>query len=263
MTSSSSLPTKFPRLTRGTTLVHIDFLITGIVMTFLGPMLPALAARWSLNDNQSGALIFAQFFSSMFGMLLSGILVGRWGYRLTLMTGLVLMPCGMVLIAFGPWLEGMISICILGVGYGITTPAGNLRTAEVYRDQSASALNVINAVWGVGAMSSPFLLALALGAHKPWIFLFSTAAALLLLLLVFAVSRFHPDQRRKQSSSANPASLWATPVLPLVCLLFFVYVGTETSLGSWVAMYARRLSPPERSFSTITPSFFWGAILAG
>jgi hypothetical protein len=35
-------------------------------------MLPSLSARWSLSDAQSGSLIFAEFFSSMFGMLLSG-----------------------------------------------------------------------------------------------------------------------------------------------------------------------------------------------
>lgn len=262
MTSTSSWRS-FPLVTRGTALVHVDFLLTGIVMTFLGPMLPVLSARWSLSDTQSGSLIFAQFFSSMFGMLLSGVLVRRLGYRLTLMIGLVLMPYGMVLIAFGPWLVGIVSTCVLGVGYGITTPAGNLRTAEVYPERSASALNVINAVWGIGAMSSPFLLALALRAHKPWLFLFSTAAALLILLLVLAVSRFDPDRRLQAAASGNPRSLWTMPLLPLVCLLFFVYVGTETSLGSWVAMYARRVSPGEHSLSTMTPSFFWGALLAG
>ncbi|PYV64167.1 MAG: hypothetical protein DMG97_35690, partial [Acidobacteria bacterium] len=62
-----------PVATSGTALVYTDFLLTGIVMTFLGPMLPILSARWSLSDARSGSLIFAQFFSSMFGMFSSGI----------------------------------------------------------------------------------------------------------------------------------------------------------------------------------------------
>lgn len=158
----SSRPSPDPRVqlpvsTNGAVLVHLDFVLTGVVMTFLGPMLPALSARWSLTDEQAGYLLFAQFFSSMFGMLSSGVSVQRIGYRLTFILGLLLMASGMALLTSGPWLLGMIAVCVLGFGHGITTPAGNLRTAEVNPGRSASALSVINAVWGVGAVSSRFL----------------------------------------------------------------------------------------------------------
>src|SRR5437868_5793729 len=165
MGSTATSSRGIPLATSGTALLHLDFLLTGIVMTFLGPLLPLLSVRWGLSDERAGYLIFAQFFSSMFGMLLSGILVQRIGYRLTLMIGAVFMGAGMVLLVSGPFLMGIVSVCVLGVGYGITSPAGNLRTAEANPERSASALNVINAVWGIGAMSSPFLLAAAQNAH--------------------------------------------------------------------------------------------------
>src|ERR1700756_5206358 len=184
-----------PFTTSGTVLLHIDFLLTGIVMTFLGPMLPILSARWSISDEKSGTLIFVEFFTSMFGMLLSNTLVQRRGYRVTLIVGLLLMSLGMFLLASGSYWSGILSVGILGFGYGITTPAGNLRTAEIDPVRSASALNVINAVWGIGAMSSPFLLAIADRAHHPAWFLYSTSAALLALLVVLAISRFVPDSR--------------------------------------------------------------------
>lgn len=263
MTSVAAPPRAFRITTSGTAFIHVDFLITGVVMTFLGPMLPHLASRWSLNDSQSGTLIFAEFFSSMFGMLLSGLLVQRVGYRLTLMVGLVLMPAGMTLLAFSNFALGIVAICIFGVGYGVTTPAGNLRTAEINPERSASALNVINAVWGVGAMSSPFLVAIALRVHRPDIFLFGTSAALLVLLVILTFSHFVPDTHAEAGQILQASSLWTLKILPLICLLFFVYVGSETSFGNWVAMYARRLAPADRTFATLTPSFFWGAILAG
>src|SRR5216683_2402103 len=99
---SSALPKmKFGIATSGTVLIHADFLLTGIVMTFLGPMLPTLSSRWALTDEQAGYLGFAQFFSSMFGMLSSGALVIRLGYRVTFIIGLLLMATGMVLLADG------------------------------------------------------------------------------------------------------------------------------------------------------------------
>src|SRR5436305_8178673 len=179
--------------TSGTALVYTDFLLTGIVMTFLGPMLPILAARWSLTDAQSGSLIFAQFFSSMFGMLASGVSVQRQGYRFTLIIGALLMALGMALLASGTWGMGVIAVSVLGVGYGRTTPAGNLRTAEINPESSASALNVVNAAWGIGAMSSPFLVALAQREHHPSYFLYGTAGALLVLFFALLLTRFVPD----------------------------------------------------------------------
>jgi FHS family glucose/mannose:H+ symporter-like MFS transporter len=254
----------FPVTTDGTVLLHIDFVLAGIVMTFLGPMLPSLSARWSLNDTQSGSLIFAEFFSSMFGMLLSGISVQRLGYRRTLMIGLTLMPLGVALLAFGPWLMGIACICVFGVGYGMTTPAGNLRTAEINPERSASALSVINAVWGIGAMSSPFLVDLALRSRQPKLFLFGSAGSLVLLFLALALSRFVPDAHVEQSDqAANAQSVWQIRVLPLICALFFVYVGTETCFGNWVAMYARRMAPADHSTAIRMPALFWGALLAG
>src|ERR1043165_2654519 len=265
MNSGTLSPKRIPVITNGTTLVHLDFLLTGIVMTFLGPLLPILSARWSLSDVRAGYLIFTQFFSSMFGMLLSGLLVRRIGYRRTLMTGLALMASGMFLIAFGPYPLGIASVCILGIGYGITSPAGNLRTAETNPERRAAALNVLNAVWGIGAMSCPFLIALAQNAYRISFFLCGTAATVSAVLLAFSLTRFMPDTHTSASESgAQPGDgVWKSKTLPMICALFFIYVGTETSFGAWVATYAHRLDPADHSFWAIMPAFFWGSLLAG
>jgi FHS family glucose/mannose:H+ symporter-like MFS transporter len=253
-----------PVSTTGTTLVHVDFLVTGVVMTFLGPMLPVLTSRWSLTDEKAGYLLFAQFFSSMFGMLSSGPLVQRIGYRLTLIIGLLLMASGMALLASGPWLVGMTAVCVLGVGHGITTPAGNLRTGEVNPHRRASALNIINAVWGFGAVISPFLVNLAQRAHRLPLFLYGTAAALLILLPAFLFTRFEPDTRIHAAHSPAPGqSVWNNRLLPVICVLFFIYVGSETSFGGWLTLYSSRMGTGQHSFWAMPASFFWGALLAG
>ena len=263
MTSSIPARKRLPVATNGIALIHVDFLITGIVMTFVGPMLPILAARWSLTDAQSGSLIFVQFFSSMFGMLVSGLSVQRQGYRFTLIVGALLMASGMALVASGSWGMGIVAVSILGIGYGLTTPAGNLRTAEINPEKSASALNVVNAVWGIGAMGSPFLVALAQRERRPAYFLYGTAGALLVLLLGLLLTRFIPDTHANVESSPGAKSFWSDSALPLICALFFVYVGTETSFGAWIATYARRVDSRAHVLATVTPSFFWGAILLG
>ena len=264
MASGTSSTTALRVGNSGTILLHLDFLVTGIVMTFLGPMLPILAARWHINDAASGRLFLTQFVSSMFGMFLSAPMVQRQGYRLTFMIGLVFMACGVALLGSGPYWLGIIAVGTLGIGHGITTPAGNLRTAEVNPERSASALNVINAVWGVGAMSPAFLISIARHYQRPSWFLYGTSAMVVLLFVLFAVLPFERDSHEEATPShVAAAGHLAWPMVMLISTLLFVYVGTETAFGQWVATYAHRMQPADKNFWTLMPAFFYGAMLAG
>jgi fucose permease len=247
-----------------TLLVHINFLLTGIVMTFLGPMLPLLSVRWGINDALAGRLFLVQFVSSMLGMFCSAPTVQRYGYRTTFIIGLILMATGMTVLGGASYWIGVVAVGILGAGHGITTPAGNLRTAEVNPQRSASALNVINAVWGIGAMSPSFLMDIARKLHHPAWFLYGTAIALVLLLLAFAVFPFVPDSNVPAiQSGVRRVGKWPNAsMLMIVAAVFFLYVGAETAFGQWVATYAHRLEPG-RTLWTVMPSFFYGALLAG
>jgi MFS transporter, FHS family, glucose/mannose:H+ symporter len=262
--NSSALSDQTGSSSPATALVHANFLITGIVMTFLGPMLPLLAARWGINDALAGRLFLVQFVSSMVGMFCSAPTVQRYGYRTTFIIGLALMATGMTVLGAASYWIGVVAVGILGAGHGITTPAGNLRTAEVNPQRSASALNVINAVWGIGAMSPAFLMDIARKLHHPAWFLYGTAIALALLLLAFVALPFVPDSHRPATkSSASPTAGWPNAsLLLLIAIIFFLYVGAETAFGQWVATYAHRLEP-NRSLWTLMPSFFYGALLAG
>jgi MFS transporter, FHS family, glucose/mannose:H+ symporter len=250
---------------KGNILVHADFVLTGVVMTVLGPMLPVLSGRWRLNDAQAGYLFIAQFLTSVLGMMLSGILVERIGYRRTLTFGLVLMAAGMALLARAGWVLGLAAVSIYGVGFGSNTPAGNLFAAEANPESRASALNLLNASWGVGAMGCPLLIATAQRAQRLHLFFYALAAALLGLAASLSWVRFEVDSRRTRAERPGGATLgvWNNRSLPWVAALFFIYVGTETSIGGWVASYARRMDLGSHTFWALTPSFFWGAMLVG
>ncbi len=250
---------------KGTALVHADFIVTGVVMTMLGPLLPMFSARWLLNDAQAGYLFVAQFATSMLGMLLSGFLVERLGYRRTLRIGLVLMAAGVAMLVRANWTLGLVAVSVYGVGFGSNTPAGNLFIADTNPGNRAAALNLLNSSWGIGAMGCPLLVAWAQRSQHVPLFFDGTAATLLALAAGLSWVQFSADQRpagheRPAGASAGPAS---HRLVFFVAVLFFVYVGTENSLGGWVASYARRLDLGSRAFWATTPSFFWGALLLG
>ena len=236
-----------------------------MVMTVVGPILPVLSARWSLTDMQAGYLFFAQFASSCVGMLMSGVMVQKIGYRLTLMTGLFLMAVGIGLLAHANWPLGIIGVCIFGVAFGTNTPATNLFVAEANLPKSAPALSLVNSSWGIGAMSCPLIVALAQRLHHVTLFLYALAAALIVLVICFAQVRFSADEPAaisEQSPGEGPIA-WGHHFLPMVLILFFTYVGTEAAVGGWVASYAKRIDSVSSTFWAVTPAFFYGALLVG
>jgi fucose permease len=197
-------------------------------------------------------------------MFYSAPAVQRYGYRTTFIMGLTLMATGMTVLGAASYWIGVVAVGILGAGHGITTPAGNLRTAEVNPQRSASALNVINAVWGIGAMSPAFLMDIARKLHHPAWFLYGTAIVLAVLLLAFAAFPFVPDSNTPaiQSGDRRTGKWPNASMLLIIAAVFFLYVGAETAFGQWVATYAHRLEPG-RTLWTVMPSFFYGALLAG
>src|SRR5262249_28126069 len=163
---------------KGTVLAHVDFVLSGIVMTLLGPLLPVLSIRWQLDDMHAGYLFTAQYIASIVGMLGSTLLVKRRGYRITMIAGLVLMIVGIALLAQAGRMLGFTSIGIFGIGFGLTTPTVNLFVARANPGRSAAALNLVNSSWGVGAMGAPLLIGMAVRLRQVPAFLYGVAFAL-------------------------------------------------------------------------------------
>src|SRR5258708_25734435 len=74
------------------------FVVNGIVITFIGPMLPVLKAKWGLDDSRAGLFSLVQFSASLTGVLLSSALVSAKGFKPAIKLGLPLLGVGFVLL---------------------------------------------------------------------------------------------------------------------------------------------------------------------
>jgi FHS family glucose/mannose:H+ symporter-like MFS transporter len=254
-----------PGTSTGTYLVHAAFVLTGVMVTLLGPMLPLLSARWALNDTQAGYLFTAQFAASILGSSLCAVLLPRYGYRWTLLLGLGLMAVAAGVLAEATWIGGLVAIFLNGGGFGIAIPAANLFVADAYPDKRASALNLLNFSWGIGAVGCPFVLAALQRSQHGQLFLYGMAGSLVLLTICFFLIPFTSGSRPRAATRPTkvPPAIWKSRLAVVLAVLFFLYVGTEVSLGGWVATYARRIEIGSQTFWAMTPSFFWGALLLG
>ncbi len=138
---------------------YLSFIPIGIATVLLGPMLPTLSARWSLDYAQAGALFTAQYLASTCAVALSGVLVSRWGFRFAINFGLSVMALGLAFLLSGPRWLGVLCIAAYGAGLGLAVPAANLLVAAVNTARRSAALNLLNFFWSLGAVACPFLVA--------------------------------------------------------------------------------------------------------
>jgi FHS family glucose/mannose:H+ symporter-like MFS transporter len=245
-------------------LLHTGFILTGIVNTMLGPLLPLLSSRWTLSDVGAGNLFVAQFLGSMAGVTASSLLVPRRGPRFVLALGLCAMGVGSSGVGLVNWSSGIAPLFLLGMGLGLTIPTTNLLISEMYPHKRAAALNLINLSWGVGAVTCPFLVAVFLRANRSQHFLYGVAVLLFILTSVLTrmpFSTVHVTNTR-DSGSVKRAATWRSRYVPILGAIFFLYVGTEASIGGWIASYAKRTLPIGTPW-VLTPSFFWASLLLG
>lgn len=251
-------------------LTYSSFLLIGIMNTFLGPALPELSSRWQLNDAQAGSLFFAQFTGSMAGSGASGWLLRRLPIPLLLAVGYSLLAVSVALLGISAWDAGIFAIFATGIGLGFTIPATNLMIAEINRERSAGALNLLNLVWGIGALLCPPLFSFFTRQSRFTGLLFGLGVLLALSALGFARNLAISTQTEPHSETvaAGPAvgsafRSWISPYALLTGLLIFIYVGIETSVGGWLASYTQRLGSSAQRFWAITPFLFWSGLLVG
>lgn len=247
-----------------TLAAYASFVPIGIATVLLGPMLPTLSARWSLNYSQAGALFTAQYLASTLAVALSGVLVSRWGFRFAIKAGLLLMSAGVALLLAGPRIMGIVCIGVYGGGMGLAVPAANLLVAEVNPGRRSSTLNLLNFCWSAGAVACPFLVAAATKGQHIVLFLALVAGFGLLVAVGIAAMPSHFAEPSATVAGQKPSAIpWKQSTLPVLGALFLLYVGIENGFGGWIASYAKSLGNLTPAVAVMTPSFFYTAMLLG
>jgi fucose permease len=176
------------------------------------------------------------------------------------------MAAGLALLLSGPKILGIICIGAYGGGLGLAVPAANLLVAEVNPGRRSATLNLLNFFWSAGAVSCPFLVAVAARGHHVPLLLAIVAAFSLVVAVGIAVM---PSYVVEPSASTKAGPKIADVVRSrqgsflILAALFFVYVGTENGFGGWVASYSKSLGNLSPAMSLMTPSFFYAALMLG
>ncbi len=238
---------------------YLGFLLTGTLTTLLGPILPQLSQAWRLNDSQAGVLFAAQFLASLAGSLMGGTVAARLGAKRVVGGGLLICVAGLLLAALLSWPFGACGVPVWGLGLGLVIPLVNVTVAGLHATRRAEALNVLNFVWGLGAVTSGPMVAVVarFGLQRLLLTLAAVVFGSAAGVLFSACELPRPEQRASAGKTTRP--------IILICwtgLFLFLYVGVENGLSGWLPTYMTR------ELGTLvgaawTQAGFWTALLAG
>jgi fucose permease len=227
------------------------FLLAGLGTVLLGPILPALAHNWHIDDAQSGLLLAAKFAGSFLG----GVSVPR-RLRLGIASGMVSSCIGFTAFALSP---GLLTGCL---GLGQIIASTNILAGRRYRRHTGSALASLNFFWSLGAVVCGLIAAAVLprwGLRGP---LLSFAAMFLVAGLGgwIGTARSSPDT---VAASAPEAAALPRSILIHFALLLFLYGGLETCMTGWLTTYTLRFSDLRLLGGQSALVLMWSALTAG
>jgi FHS family glucose/mannose:H+ symporter-like MFS transporter len=246
-------------------LLHVSFVLIGVITTLLGPILPFFIHHWSLTDAQAGLFFTTQYFGSSFGVALTSVVLSRYGFSKVTAAGFIGFVLGFVFLGVGPWMLAALMISIIGIGYGLSNPAINLRGTQLPSKNIAAAVTLLNFSWTIGAVLCPFLvgpLIPAIGLRRFCLALAAASVVLVGLHIYFRAPAPNRAARSTHSMAEWLAHIRVPQAIPLL-MLFFLYVGVEVALGGWIASFEKRMPGKSAATLMMAPSVYYGFLLLG
>lgn len=245
---------------------YSGMLIFGIVMALLGSILPLLSQRARFDMADAGGLFLVMNFCMLVSMLGFGPLTDKFGKRLALVIGALLVAIALFLLGGADsYQQLLLCVMLLGVGGGALNGGTNILIADLHgqAQRKAAALNLLGIFFGFGAMLLPFFvgsLVATLGLNKIlYITLgISLAPAILFLALAFP----HPKQQQGFRISEAARVIGNRVVLLLGFVLFF-QSGNEFIVGGYTSLFLTNELKIPFNYASYLLALYWASIMLG
>lgn len=260
-------------------LAFIAFVALGMPDGLLGVGWPSIRADFSIPLDAIGlflATLVAGYMTSSFfsGTLLARLGVGRLLAASCLLTGAALIGYTLV----PQWWMMVVLGAFAGLGAGAIDAGLNTYVAAHFGE---GLMQWLHASWGVGVTIGPILMTLGLSALNTWRFGYQVVGGFQIVLAVcFVLTLAMWTQHQNSAPAGDEAEKRLTdyqtpmaetlrqPQVWLSILLFFLYVGAESSLGTWTYTLLTESRGVDQTLAGFFAGSYWftftiGRIAAG
>ncbi|MFN7947350.1 MAG: MFS transporter [Blastocatellia bacterium] len=234
----------------------------GLLISALGPTIPALAEQTASPLSQISYVFMARSLGFILGALVAGRLFDRASGHPVLAGGLFLLAGLAALIPAIPllWLLVLLFLA-LGLAGSAVSVGGNTLLLWANRERVGPLIGGLHFIWGVGAFTAPIIMARAVklsGGIGLGYWLLALASVPVCVWLLRLPSPAHPDKAAQAANGEVKVSL----AVMIWCFLF-LYTGTESCFGNWIFTYAVKTGLSNETGAAYLNSAFWGALTLG
>jgi fucose permease len=240
----------------------VAIFVYGMIAAMLGTILPDLSSRFQLTPRQNGTIALAQALGLMVASLGVGPLLDDFGKKVGLILGLALIFIALLAIPRSAGFRSIVVLLfLLGMGGGIVVTGANALTSDVGEAHRATALNLVNIFFGLGGLATPFISANLF--NRNWIRLCYTIAGLTLVTLAIqAAAHMPPPTGAGRFIFSDAGPVLGRPILFLLGLLLFLYVGCEVGVWNWLVRHLIAQGIPEsRALNILSLGFALGLLI--
>ncbi len=247
-------------------LAFFAFILIGASDATLGVALPGMSAHYHVDKGTIGLLFICNSIGYIIGSFNNGLLMEKLGNRLFLMCASVIFLLAALMISLMPPFV-VLGMVYLLLGLSIAMFDAGLNSYIAGLPNNTTWLNYLHAFYGAGALIGPAVAASLLALQRGWSSAYIVWGCMSLALL-FGVAFFFKESTPLQQEKASAEGNILTTVLKLrvvwlAAIFLMVYVGTESSLGSWGYSFLTEERHGSTLISGWTISGYWFGLMMG
>jgi len=230
----------------------LAFVLIGGTQALYGPSLPGFSQLFGVPVSTAGLVISAHGLGALAGVLSSVPLAGHPLARYRTGVAVTLLAVGALLVGLTRlWPVALLGALVIGLGYGALTVGLNSLFATGFGKRGAAMVNLLNALFGIGAILCPLLVGRATG-NVGFPFLVVALGAGLLAPLAFSLDDRVPVPATAQEAPSDQGKSLLVGFLVLLAL----GSGIEASSSGWNATYLVALGQTPATAASFTSLFY-------
>ncbi len=246
-------------------LLLAGFVLFGVAFTAAGAALPRIISTFGWSYTVSGLVLAASAAGYFLSSFLNGFLVQRVAPKTIMLVCLAIGALCMSLFARwpSPWLNLALNLGV-GMCQGALEVVSNLEVIHMEQGGQSRLMNLMHAVFCIGAILGPMAVASVLRSGLPLIAVFIAGGALFAVLVPWvAFVRFPRVREQHRQNEPGALQLLRQPLVLLMTVVILVYVGTEVGINSWASEYVVKVLGVSASTGALGVALFWVGLLAG
>lgn len=221
-------------------VIYLIFISLGLPDSLLGSGWPAMHAAFSVPSSYAGYVSMAISFMTIISALLSPIMIKRFHTKWIVIVSIFLTVMGLIGFSISTSYAMLFVFAVpYGMGAGAIDASVNHYVANNY---SGSVMNSLHCFYGVGAVISPNIMAVALSKASwneeyRW-----TAYIQIFILLICIISlplwkKNESDSNKQEEEVARIREALKRPGVVLTLIAFFAYCSGEATCFLWTSSY--------------------------